>query len=103
MPQIKLNYNNSMRYYPDKDDLKQGKINNKLYTQRTITHAIIANKAGQLVLPEIKIPWWNSVTDKQEFATLPAQTLTIKAAPSTNNNQSNSTALLEMQHLSKQN
>ena len=94
MPQIKLNYNNSMRYYPDKDDLKQGEINNKLYTQRTITHAIIANKAGQLVLPEIKIPWWNSVTDKQEFATLPAQTLTIKAAPSTNNNQSNSTPLL---------
>lgn len=94
MPQIKLNYNNSMRYYPDKDDLKQGEINNKLYTQRTITHAIIANKAGQLVLPEIKIPWWNSVTDQQEFATLPAQTLTIKAASATNSSSSTPTSLL---------
>ena len=94
MPEIKLNYDNSMRYYPDKDDLKQGEINNKIYTQRTITHAIIANKAGQLVLPEIKIPWWNSITDKQEFATLPAQTLTIKAAQSNSSNNQNSTSPL---------
>lgn len=93
MPQIKLNYDNSMRYYPDKDDLKQGEINNKLYTQRTITHAIIANEAGELVLPEIKIPWWDSALDKQKFAILPAQKLTIKAAQS-NNNQNNTLPLL---------
>jgi len=91
MPEIKLNYESSLRYYPDKDDLKQGEINGKLYTQRTITHAIIANKSGQLVLPEIRIPWWNSVTDKQEEAVLPAQTLTIKAAATNNSsNQFNS-------------
>jgi len=95
MPEIKLNYDNSVRYYPDKDDLKQGEINNKLYTQRTITHAIIANKAGKLVLPEIKIPWWNSVTDQQEYAILPAQTLMIKAAKSNNtSNQNNSLPLI---------
>ena len=95
MPEIKLNYDNSVRYYPDKDDLKQGEINNKLYTQRIITHAIIANKAGKLVLPEIKIPWWNSVTDQQEYAILPAQTLMIKAAKSNNtSNKNNSLPLV---------
>jgi len=80
MPEIKLNYESTLRYYPDKDDLKQGDINGKRYAQRTITHAIIANKSGELVLPAIRIPWWNSVTDKQEVAVLPAQTLMIKAA-----------------------
>ena len=91
MPEIKLNYDSSLRYYPDQDDLKQGTLNGVLYSQRTITHAIIADKSGELVLPEIRIPWWNSKTEQQEFATLPAQTLIIKAAlPNTNNsNQGN--------------
>jgi hypothetical protein len=86
MPEIKLNYDSALRYYPDQDDLKQGTINNILYSQRTITHAIIANKTGKLVLPEIKMAWWNSKTETQEFATLPAQTLLIKAAATQNNN-----------------
>lgn len=80
MPNIPLNYDNSLRYYPDKDELKQGQIDNLLYSERTITHAIIAKKSGELILPEIKIAWWNSVTEKQQFTTLPAQTLNIKAA-----------------------
>jgi len=86
MPEIKLNYDSSLRYYPDQDDLKQGTLNGVLYSQRTITHAIIADKSGELVLPEISIPWWNSKTEQQEFATLPAQTLTIKAALANTNN-----------------
>ena len=85
MPEIKMNYDNSVRYYPDKDELAQGRANNLVYSQRTITHAIIPNKSGPLVLPEIKIPWWNSKTEKQEFATLPAQTITIKPALVTGN------------------
>lgn len=89
MPAIKLNYPSSLRYYPDQDDLKQGMAEGLLYSQRTITHAIIASESGQLTLPEIKIPWWNSKTEQQEFAILPAQTLTIKAAPVDNNNGNN--------------
>lgn len=80
MPEIPLNYDNTLRYYPDQDDLKQGDINNLLYSQRTITHAIIAKQSGKLVLPEIKILWWNSITEKQQETVLPAQTLMIKAA-----------------------
>lgn len=86
MPEIEPNYDSSLRYYPDQDDLKQGTVNDVLYSQRTITHAIIANKAGKLVLPEIKVAWWNSKTEKQEFATLAAQTLNIKPALANNNN-----------------
>jgi len=81
MPEIDLNYDKSLRVYPDQDDLKQGTINGLIYSQRTISHAIIANKSGELVLPEIKVAWWNSKTEKQEYATLPAQTLTINPAP----------------------
>ncbi|WP_413692753.1 hypothetical protein [Psychromonas sp. KJ10-2] len=92
MPEINLNYDKALRVYPDQDDLKQGTIDGTIYSQRTVTHAIIANKAGQLVLPEIKVAWWNSKTEKQEFTTLPAQTLTIKPAPQgVNQTSSNNT------------
>lgn len=80
MPEIKLGYDKSLRYYPDQDELNQGTAGNLLYSQRTISHAIIASESGTLVLPKISIPWWNSVTDKQEFATIPAQVLTILPA-----------------------
>ena len=92
MPEIELNYDSSLRYYPDQDDLKQGTLEGVLYSQRTITHAIIADKSGQLILPEIKVPWWNSKTEQQEFATLPAQTLTIQAALPSNNSNNNVTS-----------
>ncbi|WP_354624965.1 BatD family protein [Psychromonas sp. MME2] len=76
---IDFNYPANLRYYPDKDNLQEENINGLIYASRIMTHAIIADKAGQLTLPEIKLAWWNSITDKQEFAVLPAQTVTILA------------------------
>lgn len=82
MPNISFNYPQDLRFYPDQDELSEGdsKGSDLHYIQRTIRHAIIANQAGELTLPEIKLAWWNSKTDKQEFAVLPAQTLTILPA-----------------------
>jgi len=80
LPEIKLNYPQDLRFYPDQDELKEGQANGLLYSVRSIRHAIIADKTGDLILPEIKLGWWNSQTDTQEFAILPAQTLTILAA-----------------------
>jgi len=80
LPEIKFNYPQSLRFYPDQDELKEGQANGLQYAVRSVRHAIIADKTGELILPEIKLGWWNSQTDKQEFAVLPAQTLTIVAA-----------------------
>ena len=77
LPKIDFNYDSSLRIYPDQDKLEEGDLNGIRYAQRTMRHAIIADKAGKLTLPEIKIGWWNSKTDKQQFSTIPAQTLTI--------------------------
>lgn len=80
LPTIDFNYPKNWRFYPDQDELKEGEGNGFSYAQRTIRHAIIADQPGELSLPEIKLAWWNSQTDKQEFAVLPAQTLTILPA-----------------------
>ncbi|WP_343987129.1 BatD family protein [Kangiella japonica] len=38
---------------------------------------VIPSKAGEISLPEIKIPWWNVESDQQEFATLEAKTIQV--------------------------
>jgi len=80
LPNIDFNYPKNLRFYPDQDKLTEGQANGLHYAQRVIRHAIIAQKPGKLTLPKIKLAWWNSKTDKQDFAVLPAQTLTILAA-----------------------
>ncbi|MFC3153363.1 BatD family protein [Litoribrevibacter euphylliae] len=42
--------------------------------------ALISKKPGQLVLPEIQVPWFNTTTGKTEVATLPARTIKILGA-----------------------
>jgi hypothetical protein len=79
LPIIDFNYSKELRFYPDQDELSEGKIEEKLYAQRIMRHAIIADQAGELILPEIKVAWWNSITDQQQFTTLPAQKLAILA------------------------
>jgi len=86
LPLIKLNYPTNVRVYPDKDEITTGQADNGLsYAVRTMSHAIIADKAGTITLPEIKIAWWNSKTDKQAFATIPAREL--KVLPALKNDQ----------------
>ncbi len=80
LPNINFNYPQNLRFYPDQDQFTEGQAKGLHYAQRTMRHAIIADQAGQLKLPEIKLAWWNSKTDQQEFAVIPAQTLTILPA-----------------------
>lgn len=39
--------------------------------------AIVASDPGNYVLPEVRVPWWNTTANRLETATLPARTLTI--------------------------
>ena len=50
---------------------------------QTTTLGIVPVQAGELTLPEIRIPWWNTTTDTREFAILPAATYPILPASAT--------------------
>lgn len=80
LPTLEFAYPDSMRIYPDKDELSQFTHQGQAYAQRISSHAIIAEQAGDFTLPEVKIPWWNSATDSIEYAIVPAQTVTVVPA-----------------------
>ena len=70
----------NLRYYPDqtKDDSKTSE--DGLTTTVTQSVALVPTQAGDLNLPEISVPWWNTLENRVEYATLPARTVKVKAA-----------------------
>jgi len=43
--------------------------------------AVIPKQAGTLTIPDIVLRWWNTQTDREEFARLPGITLSVESDP----------------------
>lgn len=50
------------------------------------TVGVVPTKEGDLILPEIRIPWWNTQTDREEVAIIAAATYKVLPALSETNN-----------------
>ncbi len=79
LPKLALKMPSGLKVYPDQPKLHTGVNNRKLVSQKVKNFAIVASKAGTYTLPKITIPWWNTVTNKYQEATLPEQTITVAA------------------------
>lgn len=79
IPPIPLPEVPELRYYPDqtKDDTSSSE--DGLETTVTQSVALVPTQAGNLQLPEIRVPWWNTLKNQVEYATLPARTVAVKA------------------------
>jgi hypothetical protein len=66
-----------LKQYPDQPVMKDTMDSHGMSGIREEKIAVIPSQAGEYILPEIKIPWWNTKTDKMEYAVLPERTITI--------------------------
>jgi hypothetical protein len=55
-----------------------------LISLRQTSLAIIPTQAGNFVLPEITVPWFNTLTQQTEYATIPARSITVAPASGVN-------------------
>lgn len=80
LPDIKFESSNMFQQYIDetKTDIKV--TEKDLMSTKIQNILIIPNSAGNHILPEIKINWFNTTTEKLETITLPAQQITVLAA-----------------------
>lgn len=81
LPNLVINYPDSVRVYDEKPTYGEDKQGN---TVMTIQQVIIPRSTGAITLPEVKINWWNSLLEKQEVATASALTLTVSPAEQAN-------------------
>lgn len=79
LPELSFALPDGIKSYAEQPQSKKAERNGRLVAQKVFTSAVIATKTGDLVLPAIRIPWWNSKTNELAYAELPERTL--KASP----------------------
>jgi len=80
IPAIALPVVDKIRYYPDKSENNEQLTETGLIGSLQQSMAIVPTAAGRLVLPEVRIPWWNVRTGTVEYAVLPARTIQVEEA-----------------------
>lgn len=66
-----------LKFYPDQETIEQREISTGIEGYRLQSEALVATTTGSWTLPEVVIPWWNTGTDKLEYARLPAVKIAI--------------------------
>lgn len=93
LPDLAIIWPKTVKIYPDKPQLTSFAQQGNYFSQQVLSFAVIPNQVGELTLPEISMPWFNSKTQQQEWATLPAKTVTILPGENNAANQNNQVSL----------
>ena len=67
--------------YPDKAVDTTGNSGPWLLGVRQRAFAVVPERAGKLVIPALRVRWWNVLTDRAEVAQIPARELTVGLVP----------------------
>ncbi|MEX2474349.1 BatD family protein [Marinobacter sp.] len=70
-----------IRAYPEKPERSTDSHLDGLVSELTQTTALVPVEPGNLVLPEIRIPWWDTEADEEKVAVIPARTLAVEEQP----------------------
>ncbi len=85
LPEVFLEMPGNVKTYPEQAELTN-----------TITHSgvtgiwsqkitFVASQSGEFMIPELKIPWWNITTEREELAQLKPEVLIVRKLASVNN------------------
>lgn len=83
LPELNVNYPSSVKAYPDQAETHSNYRNNKIFAQRKESTALVPNKAGKIVLPEVRVNWWNTDKQKMETSIIAERSITVAAAKAT--------------------
>lgn len=80
IPDITLNLPVDVKQYLDKPEVSDELTAEGVLGEKQIKVALIPKKAGEIVLPELIVPWWDLKSNERRVATLPARTVQVSAA-----------------------
>lgn len=83
LPDFSTEEIDNIKQYPDKPVIENRKNSNAkgLTGMKQIKIAMIPASAGRYTLPEVKLSWWNTTSNKPETATIPEKTITVTGSP----------------------
>ncbi len=81
IPVLDIAEPDGINLYPDQPELSRSFETGGIRGQRTDNYAMIAVGDGDVTLPQLDVPWFNTATESWEVASLPARQLTILPVP----------------------
>jgi len=84
LPPILFTPTDGLKYYPDQPQISEQEIPTGLLGIRQDSAAVVPTRAGTFVIPEIRIPWWDTQSEQVQYAVLPEREITVTAAEPTN-------------------
>lgn len=69
-----------LRSYPEEPQRDTNVGPDGIVSTLTQTSALVPVEPGKLTLPAVRIPWWDTETDSEKLAVIPAQTLNVMAS-----------------------
>ncbi|KTC70244.1 KQDN repeat-containing protein [Legionella birminghamensis] len=80
LPQLDFKGKDDFSVYPEKADEKNSYRQPYLVGTKTVKVTYLFNKAGKITIPELRLPWFNTVTQKNEVAVLAPRVIQISAS-----------------------
>lgn len=77
LPALTFESNDSVSVYPDKPETKNDVENGELVGTATYKVTYLFSKAGEAVIPDIKLPWFNTTTEKRVVASLTKRVIRV--------------------------
>lgn len=84
LPDLKFNDIDDLKQYPDNSVVENRQTTEGITGLKQIKVALIPAKAGAYTMPEIKLQWWNTKTNKEELAIIPQTLITATGDVSQN-------------------
>lgn len=81
LPEPNFNWPSELRVYPERPQRTSSVANGMRISQARYTVVLIPSQSGTVTLPEVSIPWFNSRTNRIEYAQLPSRELNLINPP----------------------
>jgi hypothetical protein len=80
LPDLSISLPDGIKSYPDQPVLKDTIDTTGITGLRQQKIALIPTRPGSFVLPEIRLPWWNTQSGKLEIASLPQRRIEVEGS-----------------------
>lgn len=80
LPPLEFPDAQGLKYYPDKPSIEEAETDTGVIGLRTDSAALVPVRPGVYRIPEVRIPWWDTVEDRLRYAVLPGREISVDTA-----------------------
>ncbi|MBX2857344.1 MAG: BatD family protein [Cellvibrionaceae bacterium] len=78
---------NALKFYPEQPRLNDEKSAYGVNSFRVEKYAVVANQAGSVTIPAIRLPWWDVENQQIKYAEIPSRSISVAAGAAANEPQ----------------